>query len=451
MNGTRKLAIAALIAVGSACIAGGFLSAALAQDPGATKQPYTMPEYNAYQAACTEKNPQQQIKLLDGFVAQYPSSALLVYIYECYYGNYNAQKNYLKAIEYADKLIALGDKADIGMRYKALYVRALAFNSIQWKETDPATKDQAAKAREAALLGLKTLDEIKKPENMTDDDFNKQKLPLKIVFNYVAANAGRLAKDYANAAESYKITLTLTPNEPATWSQLGIVYLAMTPPRSLDGFWALARAVSLKGANEAQLKKYLRGQINNYQQPGCESLLEAELNELITLAGSSIDRPESYKLASTADLTAVRNGPPEMTIASVVTDLKAGGDKAKLTWLAACGLEFPDVPGKVLEVTPGTDAVVLKTAFVTSDEEFQAATTPNMEVKIVGQPEASRIEAKDTLVQFTGTLVYYDPEPSFMLHWDKAKVKPENIPEEKKAPVKKPPVRKPVPKKKPAA
>ncbi len=42
-----------------------------------------------------------------------------------------------------------------------------------------------------------------------------------------------------------------------------------------------------------------------------------------------------------------------MTIASVVTDLKAGGDKAKLTWTASCGLEFPDVPGKIIEVTPG--------------------------------------------------------------------------------------------------
>src|SRR2546429_8987515 len=118
-----------------------------------------------------------------------------------------------------------------------------------------------------------------------------------------------------------------------------------------------------------------------------------------------------------------------MTIASVVNDLKASGDKAKLSWLAACGLEFPEVPGKVIEVVPGTDAIVLKIAFVTSDAEFDAATTPNMEVKVVGQPEAARVE-KDSAVHFTGTLVAYDPAP-FFLHWDKAKVKEEDIPKDK--------------------
>jgi hypothetical protein len=133
-----------------------------------------------------------------------------------------------------------------------------------------------------------------------------------------------------------------------------------------------------------------------------------------------------------------------MTIASVFTDLKTGGDKAKVTWLASCGLEFPDVPGKLLEVTPGTDAIVLKIAFVTSDAEFQAATAPNMDVKVIGQPEAARVE-KDNPVRFTGTLSAYDPDPAYMLHWDKAKVNAEDIPKEKGAPKK--PVRRPAPKK----
>jgi hypothetical protein len=119
-----------------------------------------------------------------------------------------------------------------------------------------------------------------------------------------------------------------------------------------------------------------------------------------------------------------------MTIASVIADLKAGGDKAKITWLAACGLEFPDVPGKLIEVTSGTDAVQLKVAFVTSDAEFDAKNTPDMDVKVVGQPDAAKLE-KDNPVRFTGTLLAYDPDPNFMLHWDKAKVNAEDIPKEK--------------------
>jgi len=162
------------------------------------------------------------------------------------------------------------------------------------------------------------------------------------------------------------------------------------------------------------------------------------MNELLQLAASSPDKPSSYTLPSSADLDAARK---DMTIASVITDLRAGGDKAKVTWLAACGLEFPDVPGKLIEVTPGTDSVQLKVAFVTSDAEFDSKTTPDMEVKVVGQPDAAKLE-KDNPVRFTATLASYDPDPNFMLHWDKAKVNEEDIPKEKekgkKAPTKRP-------------
>jgi hypothetical protein len=173
-------------------------------------------------------------------------------------------------------------------------------------------------------------------------------------------------------------------------------------------------------------------------------LTDAELNELLQLAANSPERPADYKIPSTDELTAARTN---MTIASVIADLKAGGDKAKVTWLASCGLEFPDVPGKLIEVAGDGDAVNLKVAFVTSEAEFEAATTANMDVKIAGQPEAAKLE-KGNPVRFTGTLAAYDPDPAFLLHWEKAKVNAEDLPKEK-GPAKKPPVRHPV-RKKPA-
>ena len=53
-----------------------------------------------------------------------------------------------------------------------------------------------------------------------------------------------------------------------------------------------------------------------------------------------------------------------------------------------------------------------------------------MDVKVAGQPDAAKLE-KDNPVRFTGTLAAYDPDPNFMLHWDKAKVNVEDIPKEK--------------------
>ena len=75
------------------------------------------------------------------------------------------------------------------------------------------------------------------------------------------------------------------------------------------------------------------------------------------------------------------------------------------------------------------DTVTLKVFRGATPEEIEAATMPNMEVKIDGQPEAKRLE-KDAVVRFTGTLTGYTQSP-FLLSWDKAKINTEDLPEEK--------------------
>jgi tetratricopeptide (TPR) repeat protein len=414
-----------------------------AGQPGqdAAKQPYTMPEYNAEQSCASDKNPSSQVKCLDDFVSKYPNSALLIYVYPMYYQAYFQQKNYPKVIEYADKVVGLGDKVGPNEKYGALYARAAAFNSM----TGADQVAQAKGAMAAADAGLKLVPELKKPDTLDENAFNEQKKQATIYLNGTAAQAAMVSKDYPNAITFYKAVLAINPDEAITEYRLGQAYLASNPPQQLDGFWYVARAVTSKNATQqqsTQLKAYLRKLLVNYQQAACDNLTDAQLNELLQLAGSSAERPATYKIPSAADLDAARK---DMTIASVIADLKAGGDKSKVTWLASCGLEFPDVPGKLIDMTAAaapSDPTLLKVAFVTSDAEFQAATTPNMEVKVVGQPDAARLE-KDNPVRFTGTLTSYDPDPAFMLHWDKAKVNAEDIPQEKKAPAKRPAPRKP--------
>jgi len=442
MNRIRRVAGMAISA--SLCfLLGNAINTRAGQAPDASKPQYTMPEYNAEQACANDHNPASQVKCLDDFVSKYPNSALLIYVYPMYTQDYSQTKNWAKVIETADKLVAMGDKVGPNEKYGALYARAFAFNNLPAAEQ----ANQAKGAIAAAEAGLKLVPELKKPDALDDNAFNEQKKQATIYLNGTAAQAAMVSKDYPNAIKYYKAVLAINPDEAITEYRLGQAYLASTPPQQLDGFWYIARAVTSKAATQqqsTQLKTYLRKLIVNYQQAACDNLIDAQLNELLQLAGSSAERPDTYKIPSATDLDAARK---DMTIASVITDLKAGGDKSKVTWLASCGLEFPDVPGKLIEITPGaaaTDPIVLKVAFVTSDAEFQAATTPNMDVKVVGQPEAAKLE-KDNPVRFTGTLTSYDPDPAFMLHWDKAKVNAEDIPQEKekKAPAKRPAAKKP--------
>ncbi len=409
---------------------------------GGAQPKYTMAEYNSYQAAAAEKNPDAQIKLLDDFVAKYPTSALLNYVYPLYYKSYFSQKNYPKTIEYCDKMLALGDKITAVEKYDAYYIRATAYVSI------PNPDAQSSKAaRTSALDALKVLDQIPKPDGMDDAKFAADKKQSFVLFNGTAANAAMNSKDYPGAIASYKAVLAIVPDDLVSNFKLAQAYMASTPPQPLDGIWFYARSATNKNANEQQaksLKGYLRKLIANYQGGTvCDTLTDAEMNELLQLAPNSVDRPATYKLVSAADLDAARK---DMTIATVVTDLKAGGDKAKLTWTAACGLEFPEVAGKLIDIVPGADTIELKVAFVTTDAEFQAATNPDMDViiKTADQPDAAKLE-KGNPVHFTATLESYDPDPAFMLHWDKAKVNAEDLPKEtpkkpvhKAAPAKKP-------------
>lgn len=448
MNGTRGMAALAILA--GLCLIGLNAAPVAAQAAGAATSTgsggcaggkgYTVAEYNAYTAAANEKSPPTQLKMLDDFVAKYPNSCLLNYVYPLYYQNYAAQKNFPKVMEYADKELAL-PAATASEKYQAYSARAFAYNNTP--NPDPA---QAKAAYQAALEGAKSVDALAKPEGYDDAKFAEEKKKAVLSFNGTAASAAMAAKDYPNAVQMYKTILTTNPDDFISNFNVGRAYSAMTPPQILDALWYYARAATSKTATQqqsSQVKAYLPKVITNYQGGTvCDPLTQAETNELLQLASTSAERPASYKLFSASDLDAGRK---DMTIASVVNDLKAGGDKAKLTWTAACGLEFPDVPSKIIEVVPGPDATTLKLAFVTSDAEFEAATTSNMEVKVktTDQPDAAKLE-KDNAVRFTGTLESYDPDPAFMLHWDKAKVNEEDLPKPGKKPApKKPTAKKP--------
>src|SRR5271154_1106546 len=159
---------------------------------------YTIPEYNAFQAAAAEKDPNAQIKDLDDFVGKFPNSTLMPYVYETYYQAYYMTKDYAKSMDYADKLIAMGDKAELPRRFAAIQARVQLFSSV-FNPKAPDANDQLTKERDAALLGLKLLPDVKKAKPDITDDQIKQ---LTTGFEVTAGAADLQLKDYAAAAEA---------------------------------------------------------------------------------------------------------------------------------------------------------------------------------------------------------------------------------------------------------
>src|SRR5215469_4211924 len=96
------------------CILGlALTSRAQEQKPASQKHRYTIAEYNAYENAVKQAEPEKQVQLLDEFVSKYPASALLALVYSQYSKAYGEMKNFGKVIEFTTKLIAMGDEVSI--------------------------------------------------------------------------------------------------------------------------------------------------------------------------------------------------------------------------------------------------------------------------------------------------------------------------------------------------
>jgi tetratricopeptide (TPR) repeat protein len=405
--------LAALLAVGSVVWAQG---AAPAANPG-----YTTAEYNAYNTAKNTADPAAKIKALEGFIAQYNNPTLMPFVYRDLYSTYYAQKNYAKTIEYIDKLLALGDKVDAPTKLAALVNRGQAYGA---GATDTAlqTPEMLTKTREASAQGLTALAGLAKPAAMADAAFENQKKAIGFVFDSVAGIAASYQKDWKGAETAFKAALVLNGEDATTHYRLGAAYLQDMPPVANDGFWELGRSIALKIAGTDQVKQFMRGRLIQYQQPGCEKSADEEINQVLTLSAAGAERPATFNIPSAQELQMARDD-----TMNFLPWLQEGGAHGNTMWLATCGLEFPDVAVRVMEVMPGDapDKFTLRVFRAPTQEEMTAASMPNMEIHIAGQPDVKKIP-KDDFVRFTGTLNGYQPSP-FLLTWDEAKINAEDL------------------------
>jgi tetratricopeptide (TPR) repeat protein len=439
-NNSRSIFMAAALCMGAAGLAAVAFGQQAQQQTAATPQ-YGVEAYNAFNACKAMTAPQQQIGCLDSWSEKYYKSdpGLDPFVDVAYLQAYSTVKDYPKAVAAADKVLTYPNLIPED-QFTYLFARAQFF--MAGMTTKELSTPQALNAeRDSARLALKTLDTLKKKDATKQEDWDKfKKDSTGYLWSVIAQTSSKL-KDYPGVVEAYKSLLTIDPTDGTSYYQIGIADLQMTPPQTLDGFWNIARAISLKVQGEAQVRTYLRALVLKYQGGivQCDPLLDEEVNQMIALAGGSADRPASYTLPTGDDLSKA-----QQDTANFIPYLKEGGDHGKLMWLAVCGAEYNDIVSKLIAIDlPAADAppdapIVLHVFLGTTKDETDAATTADMEVKIVGQPDAKRLQAGDEL-RFTATLMGYDPSP-FMLRWDKGKVNPEDIPAEKgKPPVKKKP------------
>lgn len=449
-----------------AVLAMGILVCALSLSAQQAKPKYSIEEYNDYTAAINEQDAQARLRALDAFIQKYPESALRPFVFQNYLQTYAGMKRWDKVVEYADKFLEL-NRSDVlavyqqtpsvteeqvnGVYYQALLSRAYAFllsfdaslltkasdeikAALRNPETARATLaaseagrkilpvyEGLLKAEQRARDGLKLLETLPKPAQVTEAQFAQAKLQQSAIFQSALGFAAFTQLDYDAAARAYAILVQQNPNDPVTNYRLGVSYLQAQQRQPVAGLWQLARAVALFPENQRKgVRDYLVQNAAAYTRvlPAC---LARDIDALLTHAQQSATPAPSWSVPNAEQVAAARN---DLTVKRVFDELKAGGEQRQLIWLASCGMELPDLAGKVLEVKEATDNLV--TLRLAVGEEAADTDSANVEAKVKEPPEAKNLKPGD-IVRVSGVLTDYQPEP-FLLMLTEVRVNPEDIP-----------------------
>ncbi len=412
----------------------GVVQAARAQKPA-----YGVEEYNAYVETTRSQDANERLQSIDTFLKNYPESVLRAEVYPNQFRTAWAVQRYPLVMQAVDSFLSLDrervvslfqewnfDQARIeGYFYEAhlLYTYSFLQTLASGKQVENGTARKAGQHAQAGLEAMKTFyGLIPEPTDAAQrKQLEDQKRQQEGAFYSVLAEVAWRNKDYAAATREYTALVNMTPEQAPVNYRLGLSFLYKASPDYLHGFWHLARAIAFNVPKKEEVKTLLVNSIAGYQQavPDC---IVPRVDALIQRSTSSVHPPAGWTLTTGDQVAAVRE---ELNVQRIFDDLKAGGETAELMYLAACGSEVPEMYVKVLETAENADNLV--TLRVAAGEEAAASNTINVEVKVIGPPEAATLKGKkDAVVRITGKISGFQGDP-FLLKLVEGQVNAEDL------------------------
>lgn len=420
--------------------------------------PYGREERNDMVAAQQVQDPAGKVQAYESFIQKYPDSVLRIYIYKDLINVLFTTAQYPKVLSTVDGYIQFLKTVDRGAMEKLniaevtltseiypqhyTYSRTIiAMLSSGQEITGEIRQGAAAHARE----GLSKLGQVgqaaKSAQGADVAAIDKQLGEHELLYHQVLATMSWRAKDYDGVLPELGYLVEKTPEDANLNFQIGFSHLNKSTPDALKGIWYLARAVALNHPQADSARKSVVRQMVRRIGVG-PSCMEEDINAIIQQAGGSLHPPAGWTLIDNSQINAARQG---ITYVGLFTDLAEGGDKAHITWLAACGLPFglgeegePTYEAVLLEVedtsansesggdnsTTGEGAegitVILKVA---ATQEALKSKTANLEIVIDGFTKLEALKKKvDETIRIGGTIAQFRLDPRFMIRLNEGKV-----------------------------
>jgi tetratricopeptide (TPR) repeat protein len=352
----KKLVFASAMAVASLGLV--WAPALSAQAAGGSQINLPAPEFNAYQTATTETNPQQKAAALESFLKTYPQSPVEKEVLDQLMDTYRQLGDLDKELSASNRLLQVDPNDLKAILYSVIIKKKQCADSIAGS-TGLAKDTQACD--DAATLAHKGLT-LAKPADVSDEDWkNETGVAYPLFYSAVALDDTASKKDYADAIKEYTQELMLYPAQAteqpgpalADTLQLAEVYIRPEARDLPKAIWFYARVwdyapPAYKAQIEPQLEYWYKRFHGNTQG----------LNAVEAQAKSTEFPPADFKIApapSPADLahTAVMETPDltKLNLEDKEFILANGSpaDQQKL-WSVLQGQVTP-VPGIVTGVT----------------------------------------------------------------------------------------------------
>ncbi len=378
-------------------------------------------EYDQYEAFRTEKDPQKRIGLGEAFLQKFPNSFIKDGAYINLMQTFVQLNDMPKAIGAARKAVEANPGALEALHYLT-YVFPFVF-----KMDDPEATAKLSLAEDDARKGLEALQKLKKPDQVSEDQFNQFIRGQRATYNGCIGFVALQRKDYAAAVASFKAATEDNPADTYTFYRLGLAHLYNAPPEYNQAIWNIARAVSLakaaKDPNVGSLETFLKRTYVNYHgnDEGLAGILAQAATSPTPPEGFTVTQMEVPKDTGNTSVDAFNQ---------LFFVLKYGGERAQKHWDSLKGQAF-GVGGFIENVEPGPEpkSYVLKIDVLHEskaedgvyDIELKDSTQPN--VKNLGKGDA---------VNFRGTLASYTAAPKLVITLENGTINEDEIPDQPK-------------------
>jgi hypothetical protein len=376
--------------------------------PAAQKKEIKDPaEYNAYVNAIQQTSPQAKAQGLEAFVQTYPNSVMKEDALEQLMVAYQQAGDAQKTIDAANRVLQVNPNN----------IRALALLTYNYRaaasQGGAQMQQNLQQAQQYGQKGLQALQNMQKPDGMSDADFTKLHNETGAIFEGAVGFAALQQKDMATAQKDLRDAV----GEESQPNIMDIYPLATADleakPMNPEGFWFVVKASQLaQGPGQAQILDYGRKKYIRYHgsEDGWADLVKQ------AQASQSVMPPAGFTVAAAppppspaeqaADLVKTKD-PKQMSFAEWELVLSSGNQQAADTvWNA--------IKGKAVKLQAAViSATSTSVQLAGSDDDIEAKKadiTLTME-----KPISSRLMPQPgAMMAFQGTVGSYTPNPFMM-------------------------------------